>query len=540
MAEAIDQLSAGDVDCVVSDYDMPGQNGLALLRRVRSTHPDLPFLLFTGKGSEEVASEAISSGATDYLQKERGVDQYTVLANRIVKAFERHASQRELHEATELYEATLQNISDTVLITDDAGRHTYVCPNVHFIFGHSAEDVEAMGEIDELIDTTVFEYQTVEEHEELSNVETTITTARGEERTVLVTIRSVSIRDGTRLYTIRDITDRKRQEREQQREHQRFRAIFEESFDAMVLADDSGRHIRANDRAEALFDVPDGGLVGRSIEEFSADGFDFEGAWDRFHEVTSERGTFALQRGDGTVRLVEYAATTDVVPGEHLSVIRDITQRVERERELERQRARLEEFASVVSHDLRNPLSVAMGRLGLVQKECSSEHLDPIESALERMEHLIDDRLALPKQGSEVDEFESVDIETLARSCWMTVDTANASLVVDIEQTIQADKSRLRQLLENLIRNAIEHGGDDVTVTIGEMDHGFFLADTGPGIPEAEWTAVFEPGYTSSAAGTGFGFAIVKRIAEAHGWEVRVKHAECGGAKFEVLGVTTE
>ena len=71
-SEALDRLTAADFDCVVSDYDMPERNGIEFLEAVRETHPEVPFILFTGKGSEEVASVAISAGVTDYLQKETG------------------------------------------------------------------------------------------------------------------------------------------------------------------------------------------------------------------------------------------------------------------------------------------------------------------------------------------------------------------------------------------------------------------------------------------------------------------------------------
>jgi len=82
------------VDCVVSDFDMPGRNGIEFLRVVRAEYPDLPFILFTGKGSEEVASEAISAGVTDYLQKEVGTDQYAILANRIGNVVEQRRAEQ--------------------------------------------------------------------------------------------------------------------------------------------------------------------------------------------------------------------------------------------------------------------------------------------------------------------------------------------------------------------------------------------------------------------------------------------------------------
>lgn len=92
-SDGLAELSENNLDCVVSDYDMPGQTGIEFLQSVRLTHPDLPFILFTGKGSEEVASEAISAGATDYLQK-GGTERYALLANRIQNAVEQYRNRQ--------------------------------------------------------------------------------------------------------------------------------------------------------------------------------------------------------------------------------------------------------------------------------------------------------------------------------------------------------------------------------------------------------------------------------------------------------------
>ncbi len=199
-------------DCIVSDYDMPEKDGIEFLSEVREEFPKLPFLLFTGKGSEEVASDAFAAGANDYLQKQSGTDQYQILANRILNAYEGYRAEQELEKAKDLYRTTLWNMSDTVLITDDDGDFTYVCPNVHFIFGYSKEEVLDFGSVDELFDEHLFDQQQLDAEGELSNIETQITTDSGEKRTVLVTVKNVDIHGGTTLYTVRDITKRKEHE----------------------------------------------------------------------------------------------------------------------------------------------------------------------------------------------------------------------------------------------------------------------------------------------------------------------------------------
>ncbi|ACV12061.1 putative PAS/PAC sensor protein [Halorhabdus utahensis DSM 12940] len=109
-ADGLDVLDDFAADCIVSDYDMPGRNGIEFLKAVRERHPELPVILYTGKGSEEVASEAISAGVTEYMQKEAGTDQYTVLANRITNSVEqyraRQAAERTRERLTELSEST--------------------------------------------------------------------------------------------------------------------------------------------------------------------------------------------------------------------------------------------------------------------------------------------------------------------------------------------------------------------------------------------------------------------------------------------------
>jgi signal transduction histidine kinase len=113
----------------------------------------------------------------------------------------------------------------------------------------------------------------------------------------------------------------------------------------------------------------------------------------------------------------------------------------------------------------------------------------------------------------------------------------DATLRNEAEGMILADEGRLRQLLENLIRNAIEHGGEGVSVTVGTLPDGFYVADDGPGIDPDRREEVFDAGHSTSQSGTGFGLRIVEQVADAHGWSVRAVESEAGGARFEVTGI---
>lgn len=245
---------------------------------------------------------------------------------------------------------------------------------------------------------------------------------------------------------------------------------------------------------------------------------------------------------DGDVRHYE-PVTSDVPPvaGSRMTVLilRDITELTRERRKLERRNERLEEVASVVSYDLRNPLDAIDLRLEFAREDVDSEHLDAIARASARMDTLIDDLLTLARHDAEIGRTEPVDLTTLTESCWRTVATDDATLTTDVGRTVEADPGRLRRLLENLIRNAVEHGGDDVTVTVGQLETGFYVADDGPGIPADKQANVFDPGYSNAEEGTGrgIGLSIVKQIAEAHGWDVSVTDPPEGGARFEITGV---
>jgi signal transduction histidine kinase len=190
----------------------------------------------------------------------------------------------------------------------------------------------------------------------------------------------------------------------------------------------------------------------------------------------------------------------------------------------------------MVSHDLRNPLSVADGYLEMEREQSDSENLETVARAIDRMGTLIDEMLRLAREGQEITEAKPVFLETVARSSWNTIDQKNAALDMDTDVQIQADRIRLGQVFENLFRNAIEHGGESVIITVDTLDSeaGFYVENNGEPIPDEKKEEIFETGFTTNSQGTGFGLAIIKRIVNAHGWNIRATDAQDGGARFEI------
>ncbi|MDS0243322.1 MULTISPECIES: PAS domain S-box protein [unclassified Haloferax] len=212
-----------------------------------------------------------------------------------------------------------------------------------------------------------------------------------------------------------------------------------------------------------------------------------------------------------------------------------------RERELASQNEQLESFASVVSHDLKNPLNAAMGYLDLAREQYGGDELDRVADAHERMAAIVEDVLALARNGQMVEAAERLPLRPVAEAAWTTAagGAPEATLAVDGDVAVDAHRGRLRQLLENLFSNAVRHGGDDVTVRVGPLGDrdGFYVADDGPGIPPDERPRIFEAGYTTSSEGTGFGLSVVMSVVNAHGWSVWFVESDDGGARFEI---TTE
>jgi len=433
---AIDALADAPIDCIVSDYRMPGTDGLEFLETVRAEHGDLPFALLTGAGDEGVASEAISAGVTDYVRKEAGSGEYSLLATRLGDAVEKRRTRRELEqrnreleELNERFESFLRHSPDVITIFDAEGTIRYANPAAQHVFGYERE---------ELVGTDGLEHIHPEDEDDVEAA---------------------------------------------------FRA---------VVSDDDNERVSFECRVECG-----------------------DGSWVWIESIVSDR----------------------VGEEGFLVSSRDVSERKAHERELEQKTDRLEEFASIVSHDLQSPLTVADARLELAAEDCDSEHLAPLGDALDRMDEIIEATLTLAREGRVVDETEPVDVIEAAERCWSTVATDDAAIEPTAEElVVEADRERLRRVLENLFSNAVEHGGADVTVRIGDHDpgNGFYIADDGPGVPPADREAVFEPGHSMAESGTGFGLAIVEEIVEAHGWGIGVTDSWADGARFEITGVETQ
>jgi signal transduction histidine kinase len=300
--------------------------------------------------------------------------------------------------------------------------------------------------------------------------------------------------------------------------------------DPIIVLDDDDRVRDYNAEADELF--PDL-TIGETIEGIGS---------ELTASLDTDETVIEIDRAGG-LRYYQLSTTPFMTDQTRLGqsiTLTDITERERYRSELERQNRRLEQFATMVSHDLRNPLNIATARLTLARDDCDSEHLEAMDTALERMETLIEDVLTLARQGQPIDETTHVRLSAVVEQCWDMVNTPKATVTVESDRTFEADPTRLQQLLENLFRNAIDHAGEEVNIRVGALpdQEGFYVADDGPGIPADERDQVFESGYSTAADGTGFGLAIGTEIVDVHGWTISVTDSHDGGARFEIVTAT--
>jgi PAS domain S-box-containing protein len=326
---------------------------------------------------------------------------------------------------------------------------------------------------------------------------------------------------------------------------------IEEMATGFLVVDHQGRIVDTNPLGKRMIGRADSRVVGKDLETVIAPDLFVDGPPEFMTvdpgEVVNGRYTgLWIEPADGDPRCFDVLVSALTEDGEmqgYVALIHDVTERERRKRkleqrtaELERQNDQLEDFAGIVSHDLRNPINVASGRLRMIDAGDDREHLDEARQALDRMEAIVDDVLTFARLGKTIDDTEPLDLAAVAREARGNVDTKDATLELPADLTVAASRGRLLQVFENLFRNSVEHGGPDVTVTVGECDGGFVVADDGPGIDPDHREQVLEQGFSSDPEGTGFGLAIVRTIVEAHGWEIAVTESERGGARFEVTG----
>lgn len=548
--EALDVVASEPVDCVVSEYRLPGTDGVALAEAVRERRPGLPFVVYTDHGEYEAVRAAVEAGVAAFVEKSEGLGR---LRDRVEACLAPSADRRERAAERARLEALTSAPSTVVVSIEADGTIDYVSDAARSVLGY--EPAELVGEPLTVLMPERFRdahsegleafLETGQRRLDWSWVELTGRRADGTAIPLGITF-GASVVDGEYYFTgiMRDITERKRNEAERQANLATLRELNETSSDADSTLEE--RCERILELGCDRLDVPFGFLTRidddtqrivhsraghpllqqgsvcplseaycrktlesdrlLTVQNAPEEGWRGDAAFERFElgcyiggkiYVDGEvYGTLCYGGPDPRDRpFSDFEQTIVQLMAEWVSYELD---RDRREANLRRQNERLDEFVSIVSHDLRNPLSVITGSLRLAEETGETEDLQRASAAAERMADLIDAMLTLAREGADLGTVETVSLASVASSAWSVVSAPEAELDVRTSRGVRADRSQLQQVLENLFSNAVEHGGADVRVTVGDREGGFYVEDDGAGIPEAKRETVFQSGYSTS------------------------------------------
>ena len=549
-ATALDRLAADrdGFDCVVVDRETAADERNALLESIRERWPELPAVAVVDDASSAV--DAVEAGATDTLRWSAQADVSTLLARRVRNVVPVMSETIEEDLTPAEYRAVFDHVQCGVLlvdVTDDEFRYHRCNARMSELAGMPAGDIEGKTPAEAFgpEDGRAIEARYRECLDRGEPISYTVTADLPDGRAVREGyVRPVGA-DGEPdrlLVLVQEATRKREREAELRQSKRRLRALFEQSPDMINVHDAEGRIVECNPTLCEMTGYDEATLTEMCVWDIDRT-IDREQArtlWEEMEPGDRRRLRGEYVRSDGSTFPVEVHIRRLSDDGtDHFIVIsRDITDQRARERELRRKNERLEEFASVLSHDLRNPLQVLRGALDGAAATGEQAHFDRGHRAIDRMEDMITDILALARQGNTVEELDTVSLGEIVEGCWENVQTDEATLIVERDLRIRASEIRLKQLVENLLRNAIEHGGDDVRIRVGALEGGFFVVDDGHGVPAEDRERVFESGYSTAPSGTGFGLAIVEGIVDAHDWTVTLSEGEDGGARFEFTGVT--
>ncbi len=359
------------------------------------------------------------------------------------------------------------------------------------------------------------------------------------------------------LRSVRYAFERKRSEEALRHSETTVRAIFENSLDGIVIFEDSGACLEANVAAAALLDVAREQLLGHRLCDFVSSGFDEE--WRVLRDCGSGRGQFWIQLKDGGKRLVDYCFRSNILPGQHLSMLRDVTEQHELEEQL-RQSQKMEavgRLAGGVAHDFNNILGIISGYAELLQMNSRIDadrlRAEKILSATEKAASLTRQLLAFGRK--QVMSLELIDLSSVVKDltsmldCLMSAATPIEVRVGKNLGLVKADQSQLEQVILNLTanaRDAMPHGGA-LTITVesfispgapteipqGEYVH-LAVSDTGVGMSAEIQSRVFEPFFTTKKTGYGLGLSTVYGIIKQSGGHITVQSAPQAGSTFNI------
>jgi len=567
--EAFQKMEHQTYDAIVSDYEMPQKNGLEFLKELRDQNNQIPFILFTGKGREEVVVKALNLGADSYLSKNGSPETvYCELADAINKTVSRKNAEEIVRKSEERYRELANSLPETVFETDLTGKITFLSQRAFKIIGLTCEDHEK--------GLNMLSFVVPEEREKAK--ENLKKAFSGEKRgdneyklckkdgtTLPVLVRTNPIISENKVTGLRglviDITERKKAEEIVRKSEERYRELANSVPEMVFECDLTGKIIYISQRAIEFTGFTNEELEGRNM-------LDFLVPEDRKRAIENMKRSFAgenigsseyaLFRKDGTT-YPTLVRTSRIISNNKVTGLRgiviEITERKKTEKALreseihyrllaEREHMtneKLNVIGKLTRHDVRNKLSAVKANAYLLKKRVGANteianYIAAIEQSVEQTESLLEFSRIYEQIGTE--QLKTMNVEDCFNEATSFFpDLQNVKVINECHGfSVMAD-SLLRQLFYNFIDNSIKHGEKISRIRLHYWKEGneakLFYEDDGVGISSANKPRTFSEGFTTGK-GTGHGLCLVKRMMEVYGWKIEEAGEEGKGVKFVI------
>lgn len=549
--KGLELLKERNYDAIASDYKMPVMDGLEFLKTVREDKgSDVPFIIFTGKGREEVIIDALNLGADRYLEK--GTDpksQYGVLAETIVEEVRYRRTRKEFRESERIFKRSFEANPDLVFLFDKAG----ACVDVNEtalqvlgfekgeVVGSSLQDNSFLS--DEAVKKTTDRLERRDKGEEISPYLVDLKTKDGERITTEVNIGKLEEETFEGAIVIaREITERKRILKEVRREKERYEELFRGANEMVITTDEKGYVKRVNKRVEEVSGYSEEELRGESILKITPleERNKYIEFWKRIREGKKTAYELKGRTKHGETTYLYARGRPIIEDGEIVEIqynAQDITERKKAEK-------RQEHLHSLLRHELINKLCIADGYLHLLKKSDLSqdqeEYLEKNEKSIRDGFDLIEKVRTLKKVDKE--EIGEIEVQKIIEKGLEKQKTRASKKGISIGTELIKKRivggNLLKELFSNLVENSISHSeANIIRVSVDELGDECVVKveDDGKGIPDEEKAKIFSKGYRKGKnAGSGLGLYLVEEIAKNYGGSVEVKDSELGGARFDV------
>jgi PAS domain S-box-containing protein len=560
-SEAMKKMKQEKFDVVVSDYQMPDKDGLELLMELRANENMIPFILFTGKGSEEVAVKALNLGAFRYVDKQGDPEEvYSELSTGIQEASGQWHEQEKLHESEEWFRAIYDHQQNGIIIID---------PSTHTITNVNLAALELIGaRKEQLVGRVCHTFVCPAERGKCPVTDLGQTVNRADEVLIKLNSARLPILKAVKKVTIAgkeyliesfvDITERKRVEEELRESHQRFRALFSENPEAVVFCDKDFHIVDINPSFTALMGYCLDEVKGKDIIDMVApDCLKQEANLNRQKLKGHFECNGVPRRKDGSQVNVSLSGASVAVNGNivgYVAVCKDLSDIVFANEELNRMfkeqnrmlstttllNEKLRVTGSLTRHDARNKLAAITGYAYLAKKHLVGNddvrsYLLRIEEVTKNIVRILDFAKTYEMLGNQ--ERVSVNVGKMVQdAASLFAELKGVTVVNECNGFEVLSDSLLMELFHNLIDNSLKYGEKITQIRIytqkGQDDTvELVYEDDGVGIDPNMKGMLFQKGF---GKGTGYGLYLIKRICEMYGWAIQENGEPGKGARFVI------